>query len=96
MGSGEGTYTGETIRSGFERVREHYSAMDSLRKDSQMVNYWFTTHSTLNEAPPFRFKKKLKVQRLPDTQTEAVILGKSPTLYTERESMVAAQFPDLR
>ena len=29
MESGEGTYTGETSRSVFERVKEHYSAMES-------------------------------------------------------------------
>ena len=52
MESGEGTYAGETSTSVFERVKEHYSAMESLRKDSHMVKHWFITHTNLEKPHP--------------------------------------------
>jgi hypothetical protein len=40
MESGAGTYTGETSRSICERIGEHYSDLESLRKDFHMVKHW--------------------------------------------------------
>ena len=75
MEQGEGTYTGETNRSLFERVGEHYGDMESLEKDSHIVKHWFTTHPTLDTAPPFRFRIVGKFKDCLTRQlTEAVIL----------------------
>ena len=79
MEDGAGTYTGETSRSIFERVGEHYGDLESLRKDSHMVKHWFTSHATLEEAPPFRFKLVGKFKDCLTRQLkEAVILGGKP------------------
>ena len=53
---GNGTYTGETSRSIFERVREHSDNATSLDKDSHMVKHWFLEHPEKEEMPNFKFK----------------------------------------
>ena len=67
METGEGTYTGETSRSVFERVREHYDGVIALRKDSHIVKHWFTTHPERKEAPPFGPSVCVRHRRLSDT-----------------------------
>ena len=47
MDRGEGTYTGETSRSVFDRVGEQFGDLESLEKDSNMVKHWFTKHPTI-------------------------------------------------
>ena len=53
---GKGSYTGETSRSIFERVKEHWKAADEMDQDSHMVKHWFLDHPELMEQPAFRFR----------------------------------------
>ena len=93
---GEGTYTGETSRSVFERVKEHYGDMESLRKDSHMVKHWFTSHPTLNEAPPFRFEIIGKYKDCLTRQLkEAVILGGKPNSLNSKGEFGGCSIPRL-
>ena len=96
MDNGEGTYTGETSRSLYERVKEHYGAMESLRKDSHMVKHWFNTHPTLDKAPPFRFKI---IGQYKDCLTrqlkEAVILVKKPNSLNSKGEFGGGSIPRL-
>ena len=54
--SGEGTYTGETSRSIFERAGEHLEDLNGLNKDSHMVKHWFLDHPNETNPPEFEFK----------------------------------------
>ena len=77
MDTGEGTYSGETSRSVYERVGEHYEDMDSLEKDSHVVKHWFTIPPSMDTPPPFRFKIVGKFKDCLTRQLkEAVILTK--------------------
>ena len=53
---GEGTYTGETSRSVFERAGEHLEDLKSLNKESHMVKHWFLDHPGERDPPKFDFK----------------------------------------
>ena len=53
---GGGTYTGETSRSLYERVKEHLSNAKDLKKDSHIVKHWFLKHPQLQTQPTFKFK----------------------------------------
>ena len=55
MGGG-GTYTGETSRSLYERVKEHLRDAKDLQKDSHIVKHWFLDHPQLQTQPKFKFK----------------------------------------
>ena len=94
--SGAGTYTGETSRSMFERVREHFDAKESLKKDSHMVKHWFTSHPTLDIALPFRFKIIGKYKDCLTRQLkEAVILGKKPDSLNSKGEFGGGSIPRL-
>jgi hypothetical protein len=53
---GGGTYTGETSRSLYERVKEHLKNAKDLEKDSHIVKHWFLEHPQLQTQPQFKFK----------------------------------------
>ena len=96
MDKGEGTYTGETSRSVFERVGEHYGDVKSLEKDSHIVKHWFTTHHALDEAPSFKFKI---LGRYNDCMTrqlkEAVILMNKPNSLNSKGEFGRCEIPRL-
>ena len=54
--NGKGTYTGETSRSLFERVREHKEDADKMDKESHMVKHWFLEHPEEEDLPKFVFR----------------------------------------
>ena len=96
MDKGEGTYVGGTSRSVDERVGEHYVGLEALRKDSHMVKHWFTSHSALEEAPPFKFEV---IGRFKDCLTrqlkEAVMLQARPNSLNSKGEFGRCEIPRL-
>jgi hypothetical protein len=80
----------------YERVGEHYSGLDALRKDSHMVKHWFTSHPALDVAPPFRFEV---IGRFKDCLTrqlkEAVMLQSIPNSLNSKGEFGRCEIPRL-
>jgi hypothetical protein len=80
----------------FERVGEHYGDLESLEKDSHMVKHWFTTHPTMDTAPPFRFRVVGKFKDCLTRQLkEAVILGNRPNSLNSKGEFGNCTIPRL-
>ena len=50
-------YIGETHRTMFDRMAEHFDKLDSKHKDSALMKHWTTIHPEMNKAPSFIPKK---------------------------------------
>ena len=53
---GGGLYIGETSRSLYERVGEHFEDANKLERESHMVKHWFLHHQEETKAPKFKFR----------------------------------------
>ena len=50
-------YVGETSRSGYERIREHYKDMENLSTQSHMLKHYIEKHKNIKiEEMKFRVK----------------------------------------
>ena len=54
--NGYGAYTGETIRSVYERTKEHLRDAVNLERESHMTKHWFLDHPNEVKRPRFKFR----------------------------------------
>ena len=54
--AGRGIYVGESLRSLYERIKEHQSDRNSRKEESHQVKHWLSDHRDMEEPPTFTFK----------------------------------------